>query len=64
MEKKKTIMKRVNSLKEVCNILNISRGKLEKIRFKIKQDFNYAPEYMIHGTVGYKWSIDLFKKYL
>ena len=56
--------KRVNTLKDVCNILNISKYKLDKIRFIIKQDFDYAPEYMIHGTNGAKWSISLFKKYL
>tara|TARA_R100000808_G_scaffold3485_1_gene12382 strand:- start:648 stop:842 length:195 start_codon:yes stop_codon:yes gene_type:complete len=57
-------MKKVNTLKDVCNILNISRYKLDKIRFKIIQAYDYAPEFMIHGTNGKKWSLDLFKKYI
>jgi hypothetical protein len=51
---------RYKTIKEVSKKLNISIYKVNKLRQKLINKHN-APEYMIHGTNGYKWNINSFK---
>jgi len=51
---------RCKNLKEVSKILNISLYRVNILRNKLINKHD-APEYMIHGTNGYKWSLKAFK---
>ena len=54
---------RFETLKEVSMFLKISLYKVNQLRQKLINKHN-IPEYMIHGTNGYKWSIRAFKSVL
>jgi hypothetical protein len=54
---------RCKNLKEVSKALNISLYKVNQLRKKLISKHN-APEYMIHGTNGYKWNLLSFKTVL
>ena len=59
-------VEKVRTLKEVSKILGISLYKVNQIRPRIIADNGYAPEYMIHGTLGNKitWNIKAFKRFI
>tara|TARA_R110002096_G_scaffold106044_1_gene233333 strand:+ start:395 stop:619 length:225 start_codon:yes stop_codon:yes gene_type:complete len=56
----KTFKTRYKTLKEVSKKLKISVYQVNKLRNKLINKYN-CPEYMIHGTNGYKWNIECFK---
>ena len=58
--KNKKMKTRYKTIKEVSKKLNISIYKVNGLRQKLINKHN-APEYMIHGTNGYKWNINSFK---
>jgi hypothetical protein len=51
---------RVQTLKEVATILGVSLQQVNKLRAKLIE-IHGCPEYMIHGTNGFKWNIQAFK---
>ena len=51
---------RAKNLKEVSDVLNITVYRASKLRKKIISHYG-CPEYMIHGTNGYKYDINVFK---
>lgn len=52
--------KRFRTLREVSKELKISLLKVNKLRDILKYYYG-IPEFMIHGTNGYKWSLRAFK---
>lgn len=54
---------RAKNLKEVAEALNITVYRATKLREKINSHYN-CPEFMIHGTNGYKYNINTFKRAL
>lgn len=55
---------RTKTLKEAAKKLNVTYYHLQKIRKKLNEHYNFIPEFMLHGTNGYKWSTDAFKKFM
>tara|TARA_R110000822_G_scaffold11992_14_gene43333 strand:+ start:371 stop:544 length:174 start_codon:yes stop_codon:yes gene_type:complete len=51
---------RFKTITEVSKKLNISIYKVNKLREKLINKHS-APEFMIHGTKGYKWNLNAFK---
>jgi hypothetical protein len=51
---------RFKTITEISKQLNISLYKVNKLREKLINKHN-EPEYMIHGTNGYKWNLSAFK---
>jgi hypothetical protein len=51
---------RFKTISEVSKKLNISIYSVNKLREKLINKHS-APEFMIHGTSGYKWNLNAFK---
>lgn len=55
---------RAKNLKEAASKLNVTISELQKARTRLNNYYGNIPEYMIHGTNGYKWNVEAFKKFL
>jgi len=55
---------RAKTLKEAAAKLGVSYYRLQKSRERLNQHYHCIPEYMIHGTNGYKWNCEAFRTFI